>query len=142
MESSGKRLRRLIEAPEILVMPGVFDGFSTRLVARAGYPAAFITGSGVSESRLGQPDVGLMGMEENVAAARAIAACSDLLLRRRRHRLRQRANHHTVRSARGVAGLSCSEDQVWPKRCGHMKGRRSSRRRDGAEDPRRCRSAS
>src|ERR1700704_5265401 len=80
MESSGKRLRRLIEASEILVMPGVFDGFSTRLVAQAGYPAAFITGSGVSESRLGQPDVGLMGMEENVAAARAIAACSDLLL--------------------------------------------------------------
>ena len=44
MESPGKRLRRLIEAPEILVMPGVFDGFSTRLVTRAGYPAAFITG--------------------------------------------------------------------------------------------------
>ena len=66
MESPGKRLRRLIEAPEILVMPGVFDGFSTRLVARAGYPAAFITGSGVSESRLGQPDVGLMGLDASV----------------------------------------------------------------------------
>jgi 2-methylisocitrate lyase-like PEP mutase family enzyme len=45
-----------------------------------GYAAAFITGSGVSESRIGQPDVGLMGLDENVAAARAIAACSDLLL--------------------------------------------------------------
>ena len=78
--SPGKRLRGLIEAPEILVLHGVFDGFSTRLVSRAGYPAAFITGSGVSESRLGQPDVGIMGLEENVAAARAIAACSDLLL--------------------------------------------------------------
>src|SRR5438046_9461733 len=74
------RLKQLIEAPGILVLPGVFDGFSTRLVSRAGYPAAFITGSGVSESRLGQPDVGIMGLEENVAAARAIAACSDLLL--------------------------------------------------------------
>jgi len=63
MESPGKRLRKLIEAPDILVMPGVFDGFSTRLVTRAGYPAAFITGSGVSESRLGQPDVGLMGLD-------------------------------------------------------------------------------
>src|SRR5207249_729358 len=73
MPSAGKRLRALIEAPEILVLPGVFDGFSTRLVSRAGYRAAFITGSGVSESRLGQPDVGIMGLEENVAAARAIA---------------------------------------------------------------------
>src|ERR1700724_312581 len=78
--SAGKRLRALINAPDILVLPGVFDGFSTRLVEKMGYTAAFITGSGVSESRLGQPDVGLMGLEENVAAARAIAACSNLLL--------------------------------------------------------------
>jgi 2-methylisocitrate lyase-like PEP mutase family enzyme len=48
MESSGKRLRAMINAPQILVMPGVFDGFSTRLVQKAGYTAAFITGSGVS----------------------------------------------------------------------------------------------
>src|SRR5258705_3855523 len=126
MESSGKRLRRLIEAPEILVMPGVFDGFSTRLVTHAGYPAAFIAGSGVSESRLGQPDVGLMGLEENVAAARAIAACSNLLL------LADADTgygnpinvHHTMRAFEraGVAGLML-EDQVWPKRCGHLKGK-------------------
>src|SRR5258708_31264441 len=79
-QSSAARLKALINAPQILVLPGVFDGFSTRLVARAGYEAAFITGSGVSESRLGQSDVGIMGMEENVAAARAISACSDLLV--------------------------------------------------------------
>ena len=36
--------------PELLVLPGVFDGYSTRLVERAGYPAAFITGSGISEA--------------------------------------------------------------------------------------------
>ena len=63
------RLRALIDAPDILVLPSVFDGFSTRLVERMGYTAAFITGSGVSESRLGQPDIGLMVLEENVAAA-------------------------------------------------------------------------
>lgn len=126
MESPGKRLRRLIAAPEILVMPGVFDGFSTRLVSQAGYPAAFITGSGVSESRLGQPDVGLMGMEENVAAARAIAACSELLLIADADTGYGNALnvYHTVRAFEraGVAGLML-EDQVWPKRCGHMKGK-------------------
>src|SRR4030088_690278 len=78
--SPAKRLRALIDAPEILVLPGVFDGFSTRLVEKLGYTAAFVTGSGVSESRIGQPDVGLMGLEENVAASRAMAACSDLSL--------------------------------------------------------------
>src|SRR3546814_633081 len=72
------RLRQLIEAPGLLALPGVFDGFSTRLVEHAGFEAAFITGSGVSESRLGQPDVGIMGLEENVAAVRAMASCSRL----------------------------------------------------------------
>jgi 2-methylisocitrate lyase-like PEP mutase family enzyme len=104
----------------------VFDGFSTRLVKKMGYTAAFITGSGISESRLGQPDVGLMGLEANVAAARAIAACSNLLL------LADADTgygnpinvHHTVRAFEraGVPGLML-EDQVWPKRCGHLKGK-------------------
>jgi 2-methylisocitrate lyase-like PEP mutase family enzyme len=124
--TSSSRLRALINAPDILVLPGVFDGFSTRLVEKMGYTAAFITGSGVSESRLGQPDVGLMGLDENVAAARAIAACSNLLL------LADADTgygnpinvHHTVRAFEraGVAGLMF-EDQVWPKRCGHLKGK-------------------
>jgi 2-methylisocitrate lyase-like PEP mutase family enzyme len=58
MKSPGKRLKELINAPEILALPGVFDGFSARLVRKLGFECAFITGSGVSESRLGQPDVG------------------------------------------------------------------------------------
>jgi len=124
--SAGRRLRTLIEAPQILVLPGVYDGFSTRLVSQAGYRAAFITGSGVSEARLGQPDVGLMGLDENVAAARAIAACSDLLLLADGDTGYGNAlnAYHTVRAFEraGVAGLML-EDQVWPKRCGHMKGK-------------------
>src|SRR5947207_5261945 len=124
--SLSSRLRALIDAPDILVLPGVFDGFSTRLVEKLGYTAAFITGSGVSESRLGQPDVGLMGLEENVAAARAIAACSNLaLLADADTGYGNPINvHHTVRAFEraGVAGLML-EDQVWPKRCGHLKGK-------------------
>ena len=125
-QSAGKRLKTLIEAPEILVLPGVFDGFSTRLVRHMGYPAAFITGSGISESRLGQSDVGIMGMEENVAAVRAIAACTDMLLLADADTGYGNAVnvHHTVRAFEraGAAGLML-EDQVWPKRCGHMKGK-------------------
>jgi 2-methylisocitrate lyase-like PEP mutase family enzyme len=124
--SAASRLKALIYAPEILVLPGVYDGFSTRLVSQAGYAAAFVTGSGVSEARLGQPDVGIMGMEENVAAARAIAACSDLLLLADGDTGYGNAlnAYHTVRAFEraGVAGLML-EDQVWPKRCGHMKGK-------------------
>ena len=124
--SKCKRLKDLIHAPRILVLPGVFDGFSTRLVSRAGYTGAFITGSGVSESRLGQSDVGIMGLDENVAAARAIAACSDLMLLADADTGYGNPVNvwHTVRAFEraGVAGLML-EDQVWPKRCGHMKGK-------------------
>lgn len=126
MDTPGKRLRRLIDAPEILVMPGVFDGFSTRLVEQAGYTAAFITGSGISESRLGQPDLGIMGLEENVAGARAIVGCSTLALIADGDTGYGNAVNawHTVRAFEraGVGGVML-EDQVWPKRCGHMKGK-------------------
>jgi 2-methylisocitrate lyase-like PEP mutase family enzyme len=126
MESPGKRLRALIHAPEILVLPGVFDGFSTRLVEQAGYTAAFITGSGISESRLGQPDVGIMGLEENVAGARAIAGCTGMALLADGDTGYGNAVNvwHAVRAFEraGVGGVMF-EDQVWPKRCGHMKGK-------------------
>jgi 2-methylisocitrate lyase-like PEP mutase family enzyme len=126
MESPGKRLRKMINAPEIAVMPGVFDGFSTRLVEQAGYPIAFITGSGIAESRMGQPDVGIMGLEENVAGARALVACTGMALLADGDTGYGNAINvwHTVRAFEraGVGGLML-EDQVWPKRCGHMKGK-------------------
>src|SRR5258706_13425314 len=126
MESPGQRLRKLINAPQILALPGVFDGFSTRLVEQAGYTAAFITGSGISESRMGQPDVGIMGLEENIAGARALVACTGMALLADGDTGYGNAVNvwHTVRAFEraGVGGVML-EDQVWPKRCGHMKGK-------------------
>jgi 2-methylisocitrate lyase-like PEP mutase family enzyme len=121
-----QRLRELINAPGILALPSCFDGFSTRIIEYSGFEAAFITGSGVSESRLGQPDVGIMGLEENVAACRAMSACSDLILLADGDTGYGNAinAYHTVRAFEraGVHGVML-EDQVWPKRCGHMKGK-------------------
>ena len=54
MNNPGKRLRELINAPEILVMPGIYDGYSARMVKKYGFPAGFLTGGGISEARLGQ----------------------------------------------------------------------------------------
>ena len=126
MSTNAKTLRALITAPEILVLPGIFDGFSARLVEYCGYKAAFVTGSGVSETRLGQPDVGLMGLDENVAAVRAMSACTDLIMLADGDTGYGNAInvYHTVRAFEraGASGLML-EDQVWPKRCGHMKGK-------------------
>lgn len=124
--SPGARLRTLIEAPEILVMPGVFDGFSAKAVEAAGYPSALISGAGLSECHLGLPDVGLMGLKENLDATAAIAACSSLLLIADGDTGYGDAGnvYHTVRAFEraGVAGVMI-EDQVWPKRCGHLPGK-------------------
>ena len=70
-----KLFRKLMNAPEILALPGVFDGFSARLVEQAGYPAAFITGSGVAEAYMGWADLGIMGFRENLDACRYLVGC-------------------------------------------------------------------
>ncbi len=134
--TKARRLRELINAPEILVLPGVFDGFSARLLKAGGFAAGFITGSGVSEASLGWADLGVMGLEENLRACRAFAACCDLpLLADADTGYGNAVNvHFTMRAFEqaGLAGLMI-EDQVWPKRCGHMKGKEVIPADEGAE---------
>ena len=80
MISKGKQLKELIHSPKILITPGVYDGYSARLVEKMGFGTATISGAGVSESKIGWADRGIMGYGENVEACRRITACSDLLL--------------------------------------------------------------
>jgi 2-methylisocitrate lyase-like PEP mutase family enzyme len=126
MDSPGKRLRALLNQGEIVITPGIFDGFSARMAESAGFPAAIISGAGVSESSLGVPDVGLMGYEENLRVTRALAACTSLPLIADVDTGYGNAVNvfHTVQGFEqaGVAGAMI-EDQVWPKRCGHMEGK-------------------
>jgi 2-methylisocitrate lyase-like PEP mutase family enzyme len=120
-----RTLRRLVEQKNGLVVPGAYDGVSAKLVERAGFPAVYMTGFGTSASRLGLPDLGYAGLAEmsdharNLAAAVSIPLIADadtgygnaLGVRR------------TVQAyeAAGVAALHI-EDQVAPKRCGHLSG--------------------
>ncbi len=126
MSSKGKQLKELIHAPKILITPGVYDGFSARLVQKMGFQSGTISGAGVSESKLGWADRGIMGYGENVEACRRIAACSDLLLQGDADTGYGNALnvYFTVRGFED-AGLAAVmiEDQVWPKRCGHMAGK-------------------
>jgi 2-methylisocitrate lyase-like PEP mutase family enzyme len=133
--NKAKQLRQLIEAPEILVMPGIFDGFSARLSRASGFSAGFLTGSGISESSLGWADQGIMGLEENLRVTRALAACCDLpLIADADTGYGNAVNvHFTIRAFEraGVCGVMI-EDQVWPKRCGHMKGKEVISAEEGA----------
>lgn len=127
MESKGRRLKKLLEAPEILVSPGVYDGYSARLVQQRGFKSGAISGAGLSECHLGWSDKGIMGFEDNLRFCRAIADCAeDLLLHADADTGYGNAVnvYFVVRSFEqaGVAAVMI-EDQVWPKRCGHMVGK-------------------
>lgn len=126
LASPGRRLRDLMAGPGILVMPGVYDGFSARLVESLGFKAAGITGAGLSETNLGWADVGIMGFEENLRSSAAIAACTGLALNADADTGYGNAinTYFTVQGFEraGLAGIMI-EDQVWPKRCGHMAGK-------------------
>ena len=126
MPSKGKQLKDLLRSPELLIAPGVFDGYSVRLVQQLGFKTASVSGAGVSESKLGWPDRGIMGYRENVEACRSLAAFSDLLLQGDADTGYGNALnvYFTVRGFEdaGMAAVMI-EDQAWPKRCGHMAGK-------------------
>jgi 2-methylisocitrate lyase-like PEP mutase family enzyme len=121
-----QRLRRLVEARQALIVPGAFDALSARLVERAGFPAVYMTGFGVSASRLGLPDLGFAGLGEMLDQARNLASAVSIPLIADAdtgygNALQVRRTVVQYELA-GVAALHL-EDQVAPKRCGHLAGK-------------------
>lgn len=117
------RLRALIAAPTPLVAPGAYDALSARLVEQAGFDAVYLTGFGATASLLGRPDVGLLSASEMADQARRIVDAVDVPVVVDADTGYGNAVN-VVRTVRvleqaGVAGLHL-EDQVTPKKCGHM----------------------
>jgi len=125
MTSRRRTLRTLVEQKQGLIVPGAYDGISARLVQHAGFPAVYMTGYGTAASRLGLPDLGFAGLAEMADHARNLAAVLDVPLIADAdtgygNALNVRRTVQTYEAA-GVAGLHI-EDQVTPKRCGHLSG--------------------
>lgn len=121
-----ERFTELMESPGITVSPGVYDGISAKLVASLGFETATISGSAISNSRLGKPDVGYLDMTENVHQSRHIADAVDIPVHADADTGYGNAMnvYNTVERLEqvGVASVML-EDQDWPKRCGHMEGK-------------------
>jgi 2-methylisocitrate lyase-like PEP mutase family enzyme len=111
---------------EIVVAPGVFDGLSATLAARAGFSAAYLTGSGIAYCRFGKPDIGLISMSEVAETLSVIRECIEVPLIvdadtgygnalnvQRTVRLFERCGANAIQL----------EDQTNPKRCGHLTGK-------------------
>jgi 2-methylisocitrate lyase-like PEP mutase family enzyme len=119
------RLRQLLAGEELVIAPGAYDGMTARMIERAGFPAVYMTGAGTAAA-LGFPDFGLITMTEMVANAATLARSVDLpVVADADTGYGNELNvTRTVREyeARGVAGIHI-EDQVAPKRCGHLDGK-------------------
>ena len=117
-------LRARLNAPEILVAPGVYDGLTAAMAQQAGFEAVYLSGAAVAYTRLGRPDIGLTTASEMADTMALIADRIDVpviidadtgfgnaLNAQRTMRVYERA---------GAAALQV-EDQTYPKRCGHLK---------------------
>lgn len=122
-----KSLRELIKDDKILIVPGAYDALTAKLIEGEGFQAVYMTGYGTSASIFGLPDLGLITMTEMVENASRIARAVNIPLI---------ADADTgygnpinvVRTVKeferaGVAAIHI-EDQEWPKRCGHMMGKK------------------
>lgn len=120
------QLRRMLAEPGIIVAPGAYDGISARLIENAGFRAMYLTGAGTAASVLGQPDLGLTTLTEMATHAAHLAACVSLPIIADADTGYGNALN-VVRTIReyeraGVAGCHL-EDQVFPKKCGHISGK-------------------
>ena len=127
-------LRNRLSAHESVLMPGVWDPLSALIVQQSGFSTAFVSGFAVSGSLLGRPDVGYLTQTEMAEVAQRVCSSvptmnvivdadtgyGDPMTVRRTVELWEQA---------GAAGLFL-EDQVWPKRCGHMDGKQVVERED------------
>lgn len=126
MKTKARRMRELLASDHMVVSPGVYDGYSARLVEAMGYETASTTGSGLANSLLAQPDIGILSMLENARACHQLARAISIPLMADADTGYGNAisAYHTVEyfEEAGVVGVNI-EDQEWPKRCGHMKGK-------------------
>jgi len=122
-----KKLRALLASKRLIVAPGIYDAYGARLVEQAGFEAVYLTGNGVSASLLGRPDVGLVDLTLITAHAHRIASAVAIPLicdadTGYGNAVNVRRTIEEFEAA-GVAAIHL-EDQVSPKRCGHLPGAR------------------
>ncbi|WP_183070838.1 isocitrate lyase/PEP mutase family protein [Rhodococcus rhodochrous] len=126
MMETRRTLRRLLEGPGAIVVPGAYDSLSAVLVQQAGFEAVYMSGYAVSAALLGMPDLGLLTGSEMVDNSRRMASAIRIPLivdgdTGYGNALNVRRTVQTYEQA-GVAAIQL-EDQVTPKRCGHMSGK-------------------
>src|SRR6266513_2757403 len=121
------RVQAILDEHKSIVFPGVYDTLSAKLAARAGFPMAFISGYSVAATAIGEPDLGLLTQTELVAQARRVCRSVNIpIIVDADTGYGNPLNViRTVRELIDAGAAGCFlEDQIWPKKCGHMRGKR------------------
>lgn len=125
-KQNAPRLAELLRGREPILAPGAYDALTARMIEQAGFPAVYMTGFGTSASLLGRPDVGLLTMSQMVDNARRIAQAVDVPVIADADTGYGNALN-VIRTVQEYerAGVSAihMEDQVTPKKCGHMENK-------------------
>lgn len=126
MERKTTRLKNLLIPGQPLMCPGAYDAISAMCIQRAGFQGIQVSGFGVAGAMLGVPDVAILSLTQMVDATRNIARAVDIPVMADGDTGFGNAvnTYHTVKlfEEAGAAGINL-EDQVFPKRCGHMDGK-------------------
>ncbi len=121
------RIHRVLDSVGCIAFPGVFDTLSAKIVEQVGFPMAFISGYSVAATAIGEPDLGLLTLTEMIDRARRV--CMSIAIPIIVDADTGYGNplnvHRTIKELMAAGAAGCFlEDQVWPKKCGHMRGKR------------------
>ena len=120
------KIKKLLEQKGIVVMPGCYDALSAKLIEREGINVGFMSGFAVSSTRLGMPDAGLISFSEMAEQVRNICNVTSIPIIFDGDTGYGNAVN-VYRTVRGFADAGAAaimiEDQKWPKKCGHTKGK-------------------
>lgn len=124
--NKAKKLRELIKTNDIVMCPGAYDAWSARLVEQVGFQCVYMTGYGVSASVLGRPDIGLITMSEMATMAKNMNLATNIPVIADADtgyggtlNVARTINEYEIA---GIAAIQL-EDQIFPKRCGHMENK-------------------
>ncbi|WWV72824.1 2,3-dimethylmalate lyase [Sporomusa ovata DSM 2662] len=126
MTDKATKLRKLLMGPDILVLPGIYDALTAKIAEKVGFNVVVMGGYSIAAAKLAQPDVGYLSMTEMAEAVKVINNAIDLPVMADGDTGYGNALsvRRTVREyEQAGAAAIIFEDQVWPKRCGHMGGK-------------------
>jgi len=121
------RVQRILDEVGAIAFPGVYDTLSAKIVERVGFPMAFISGYSVAATAIGEPDLGLLTQTEMIDRARRVCGSVGIpIIVDADTGYGNPLNvYRTVEELIAAGGAGCFlEDQLWPKKCGHMRGKK------------------